>query len=369
MRILSATEAVSPAIARMKLLLFKPFRFGRSWKLAATGYLAGSSALFLPLPLVYLTFIPFARRAGAPASAIALIVAEAAIFLAIYFVIFYLCSRLSFAFFDITLNRGEFVAPAWRKYGPQSRKWTLFKIALGTLVSIPVAALMAPMVKGMINTFANLHLVQGKPSPPEFTADIFSMYGAFFVIYFFIGIFAILNSVLEDFVVPSLALEDVPLREALQRAGRLVRNEFRAVCFYTLIKAFLYIVGIIAVFFCFNAFLFAVILIAVILGALVYFVLDLLHVPSVDISTIAIGAGTGLYLFTILYGMFLAYGTVYTLTESYALYFLGGRFPLLGDALDRSTLPPESYIPPPNYLAYTTPPSAPEPPAPPSNPP
>jgi hypothetical protein len=98
MRILSATEAVSPAIARMKLLLFKPFRFGRSWKLAATGYLAGSSALFLPLPLVYLTFIPFARRPGAPASAIALIVAEAAIFLAIYFVIFYLCSRLSFAF-------------------------------------------------------------------------------------------------------------------------------------------------------------------------------------------------------------------------------------------------------------------------------
>ena len=67
MRILSATEAVSPAIARTKLVLFKPFRLGRSWKLAATGYLGGAATYFLPFPLIYLFFIPLARRLGASA--------------------------------------------------------------------------------------------------------------------------------------------------------------------------------------------------------------------------------------------------------------------------------------------------------------
>ena len=42
-------------------------------------------------------------------------------------------------------------------------------------------------------------------------------------------------------------------------------------------------------------------------------------------------------------------GTLLTFFQAYALYFLGGRYPLLGDLLDRST-------PPPAYAYATQPP-------------
>ena len=44
MQILRASEAVSPAFARTRLLLFSPFRFGRTWKLCATAYACAKKA-------------------------------------------------------------------------------------------------------------------------------------------------------------------------------------------------------------------------------------------------------------------------------------------------------------------------------------
>jgi hypothetical protein len=358
MRILSATEAVSPAIARMKLLLFKPFRFGRSWKLATTSYLGGTTSFFIPFPLIYLAFIPVVRRAGAPASAIAAIVAGAAVLLVIYMAIFYLCSRLNFAFFDIALNRGEFVAPAWRKYGPQSLKWTLFKMAIGTAFFALIAAPLTPVVKRLVTSFSSMNPVPGQEPSPQFMAAIFSFYAAFLIVYLIIGVFALLTSTLSDFVVPSLALENTSLKEALGRAGRLVRSEPGAVCLYILMKVVLYLAGGVVVVILFYIFIFAVILIAFLLGALGYFLLNLLHVPHVVMMVLATFFGITFYVFTIFYGMFLAYGTLYTITESYALYFLGGRYPLLGDLLERSTPPPENPPPAPHSGYVPLPPEA-----------
>ena len=61
MPILSALDAISPAFARTKLVLFSPFRKGRTWKLAATAYLATAGAVFLPFPLIPI-FSSFCQR-------------------------------------------------------------------------------------------------------------------------------------------------------------------------------------------------------------------------------------------------------------------------------------------------------------------
>jgi hypothetical protein len=124
-------------------------------------------------------------------------------------------------FFDIVLNRGEFVAPAWRKYGSQSSKWTLFKIAFGTCFFILLAIPLTPVIKQFIAVFSNIHFVHGQDPPPAFMAAIFTVYGTIFFLYIIIGLFALLNSLLSDFVVPSLALENTSLSEAFNRAGRL----------------------------------------------------------------------------------------------------------------------------------------------------
>jgi hypothetical protein len=60
---------------------------------------------------------------------------------------------------------------------------------------------------------------------------------------------------------------------------------------------------------------------------------------------------------------------VLTFGQAYALYFLGGRYPLLGDLLDRSTPPPAYAYPagfPPTPPQY--PPPQPGPPVAPINP-
>ncbi len=117
MRVLSATECIAPAIERTKAILFRPFRKGRSWKLAAVAYLGRFGTMFFPFPFIYLFFLPAAKSAGT--TAVIALVSVVLLMTVVAGIIFYLCSKLQFAYFDIVLNRGEFIAPAWRKYNRQ----------------------------------------------------------------------------------------------------------------------------------------------------------------------------------------------------------------------------------------------------------
>ncbi len=63
--------------------------------------------------------------------------------------------------------------------------------------------------------------------------------------------------------------------------------------------------------------------------------------------------GVAFYLFVIIYCFAIVIGTLLTFLEAYKLYFLGGRYPMLGDLLDRSTPPPVPLPPPPGYAPPT----------------
>src|ERR1700753_460799 len=104
MQILSAVDAISPAFERMKLVLYSPFRKGRTWKLSVTGYLAAAGTIFLPFTLIY-GLIGWMFRDKIPPVGVTIIVAATLVLTALYVFIFVLCSRLQFAFFDIVLNR------------------------------------------------------------------------------------------------------------------------------------------------------------------------------------------------------------------------------------------------------------------------
>ncbi len=81
------------------------------------------------------------------------ILAGAVLLTVLFVYVFHLCSRLGFAFFDIVLNRGEFVAPAWRPFGPQSRRWTLCKVLYGCVASLAMAMPVAGYVRHLIPIF------------------------------------------------------------------------------------------------------------------------------------------------------------------------------------------------------------------------
>jgi hypothetical protein len=352
MQILNALDAISPAFSRTKLVIFSPFRMGRTWKLAATAYLSIMGTMFLPYPLIAFYFIPLVHQFGGR-SGVAILVSVTTAITFIYLWIFYLCSRLRFAYFDIVSNRGEFVAPAWRKYGAQSFKWTAFKVGLGTLAIAAVALPMSAYIKHLIAGVASMHLEQGQTPLAAMFTELFTGYAVILFVYLLLGLFFWGSSLLSDFIVPSLALEDTTIELAFQRLGQLIRREPGQFVLYALLKMGLAISGYIAQMIVFCT---AIIVVFLVVGLVEWTLGMLLHaggVPMAVLSVIGMIVSTLLMFFLMFYGMFLGMGTVLTFLEAYALYFLGGRYPMLGELLDRST--PPVYRPEPVYPPYLPP--------------
>ncbi len=352
MRPLSATECISPSIARAKLVLFTPFRKGRTWKLCATAYLSRAGMMFFPCPLIYLAALPWARQAGM--TAVTLLILGTLIFTAVIVFFFYLCSRLQFAFFDIVVNRGEFVAPAWRKYGRSSLSWTGFKILIGTLATLAFAVPIAAFIHQLIPMFRTWsEFKPGQPPPMQFMA---AFYGGYFVFMLVMGGFYIVSSLLCDFMLPSLALEDTGLREAFRRMVELIRREPGEFAIYTLLKLGL---GFAAYMGATIAWEILFLLGTLIVGVVVFLIGFLLHlagVPTLVLTVLGFFAGALWYIF-LMYSIVFPLGAVLTFLDAYAHYFLGGRYPMLGDLLDRSTPPPAlAYAPPYPPPHYPPPP-------------
>ena len=337
MRTLSATEAISPAIQRTKDILFRRFRKGRGWKLCATAYVCRMGTLFFPFPLIYLVFLPVVARSMNNAFAIGFVVLLLAA-TAFFVWIFHLCSRLQFAYFDIIVNRGEFVAPAWRKYGPQSRTWTWFKVWIGlaaTLVLlIPILASM-PKLLPMLREIFSVH--PGQPPSPKLIVLIYAAELLFMAVY---GIAYIACSLMTDFVLPSLALENTGIREGLRRMLALLRQETGEFLLFVLLRLGLGICAYVGILIAWEIVL---ILSTLIVGGIAFALGYLLHlagIPSAVLIALAIILGVLWYLFHVGIVMVYAFGIVLTFLDAYPLYFLGGRYPLLGDLMDRSELPP-----------------------------
>ena len=341
MRPLSATECISPAVERTKLMLFTPFRIGRTWKLCITAYLCRIGTLFFPFPLIYLAFLPAVRSAGGTLG-VTLLCITVLLLTALFVYVFHLCSRLQFAYFDMVLNRGEFVAPAWRKYGPQSLSWTGLKILIGSALTLICAAPTVAYVRHVIPVFRSLPaMTPGQPPPPQLMAAIVSLYVGYFAILLIFGFFFLISSLLSDFIVPSLALEDTGIKEAFRRMSVLIRNEPGEFALYTLIKTVLGVVAYMCAIIAWEiAFTLCTLILAGIAG-LIGYLLHLAGIPSMILIVLAIALGILWYGFSLYTTMF-PIGVVLTFLDAYALYFLGGRYPMLGGLLDRSTPPPSN---------------------------
>ncbi|HWZ50839.1 MAG TPA: hypothetical protein VNW54_05185 [Granulicella sp.] len=343
MRTLSASEAIAPAVERTKAVLFQPFQIGRSWKLAATAYLAAMGGLFLPMPLTALLQHGHGSSLAAAAVAVVLRWIFGLLGAAVLFVLFYIGARLQFARFDIVLRGEKMVAPLWRRYAPVAWRWIGLKLALSAvflaLAAVPLALVLPQLT-------ARLQVAPGQRPSPHLLLSLL-----LFEAVIGLAIFAMMfcSSLLDDFVLPSIALEGTPLGEALRRFGALIRSETGPFFFYLFFKALLAIACVIAM----EIVILLSELLAFIplglLGALGWLLLHHLG-PSGHILMLAGGV-----VLVLLFAVFAFYaslgmaGASVLFFQAYALYFLGGRYPLLGDLLE----------PPPPGFAYPAPPPLP----------
>jgi hypothetical protein len=341
MRILNAIDAISPAFSRTRLVLFAPFRWGRTWKLSATAYLSFAGVAFVPFSLLYMAAAPILNEKVSHAAAVAVVVASIA-FTALYTFVFVLCSRLQFAFFDIVLNRGEFVAPAWRKYGAVSKPWTLLKLVAGVALTAvlvwPCLAWVHVMTAMLLTLPQQIKDVQPQQGmPPQMFSFMAAFYGSYFVMAAVLSLYYLVFSTLSSFMVPSMALEGMTQREAFGRFTTFVRKETGAFFGFVGLRIAMAVAGYMGLSIALELVL--LVLFAVVGGLALLFGL-LLHsvgVPSGVLTALGIILGILFVMAVCWYGMVLVMGAYFTFFEAHTLYFLGGRYPMLGKLLEGST--------------------------------
>jgi hypothetical protein len=343
MRPLSASECITPAIERTKSLLFRPFQWRAFLKLTAVAFFAeiGGGGFGFSSPMQH------GKTPGVPTAAqgmiIALLLAVSVAVLLLGLVLLYFGSRLQLVLVEVVATRQTTIAPVWRRYSGLTWRWVGLKLLFFLVFGLILLAALAPV---MISMFKNMPSGTQPPSA-AFFSHIVLFLGATFL-----GLMAFLTAyfLLRDLALPFLAFEDLPIAQTLGRLRSLIVAAPGEVALYLLLRFLLGLVAAIGA----EILILLILLVSLVPFALVGGVLwlTLHHAGTVGTAAlIASGIVGGLVLLLWMACVFVSLlGTVFVFTQSYALHFLGGRYPLLGNFLE-----------PPQFLYPTPRPSSPVP--------
>jgi hypothetical protein len=359
MRPLSAIDAIGPAWSHTRRLLPTPRNWRLFLKIGAVAFFAqvGGCNGSYSAPSHGLQ----GHSAHFVAATVAIALTVAVFALAIGLVFFYLRSRLQFVLFEIVLRSETTIAPIWRRYGRATWYWMALKVLFFLAATICALPILIPIVLEFIHSagpaFSNGQL----QNPVTFVLAILAFLGAMFFLFLLIGIAYLL---LHDFGLPSMALESTSLTETVRRVWHLLRAEPGPVLLYVLMRFLLGIACAIVA----DCILFFAAMIALIPlgGAALIDWFSLRHATFAGhVAMICIWVVLGLAFLVLLFlaGIMLL-GYVFVFMQAYALYFLGGRYPLVGAYLAPFVPPPHPYsgMPP---IQHPPPPSQPPPSPPP----
>jgi hypothetical protein len=156
----------------------------------------------------------------------------------------------------------------------------------------------------------------------------------------------LIGTVLDDFVMPFFVLEDIGVIAAIKRGMSVFAADPLHCLGYLGMKLVLGIVGYmmqsVAVQVCMIPLILVVVLLGVVGGLLFG------HGDAAKVLGVAgfVVLGVCGFLFIMYVGIF-AFGYLLLLLDSYAIYFLGGRYPLLGSMLEPG--PGQPFTPPPVF--------------------
>lgn len=331
MRPLGPTECISPAIARTKDFLARPFRLGTYLKLAAVAFFAevgGGSCNFTSPGGNHsrTTSQAFPHQVPGFAS-VGVLLAIAIIAIIIGLILFYVGTRLQLVLVEMVAARQQYVSPFWRKQGPATWSWLGLKLLFFFAMMAVMLVLTLPLI------FYFVHHRWGSGSFGGHWVAIVLIVTASLVALLLLGLAYML---LRNFAAPPIALEDVSLSEAFRRARAIFELEPGAVTGFLLLQLVLMIAFAIAA----EILLLIVILLSLIpfgiVGGLAWFALHQAgKAGMVVLISLLVILGTVFLAWTLCLSIALL-GPVYVFNQAYALYFLGGRYPLLGSLLDQS---------------------------------
>jgi len=366
---LSPLDALGPAFRRTREVLAQPSRLGFFLKIALVAALTQpsfySASISYPvqgLQFTMLQGIGHRFSFGAPAyeshfmgvprlaafGLIALLI-TVVVGLALWVLISYLYCRLRFTLFDLVVNKRGLVGQAWSAYGRQSWRYFGLVILVGIAFMVIAVIIIGPAALNFVRAARPLAASGPNANPFQMVGAMLPFLVAVFVV---AALWAVTDSLMQDFLLPPMAIDDAPLESAFWRFFALLKQSFGTVIVYVLLR---FAVGIGLAWILMLVF-FAILLIAGLaiygVGTLLFHALWASLVGQVICVSLAILVGL---VVLVIYAMAMIsiYGIAAVFKQSYAAYFFGGRYAALGDRLE----------PPPAAMELTEP--SPLPPSPP----
>jgi hypothetical protein len=344
MRAISAADSVSLAIHRTREFLFRPFSWGTYLKLGLVAIITeGAGRNFRS-----------SSHGGHPSGHgpiinspfhlapewVAAIVAAVLVAILLSMVIFYLITRLRFAFFHCLIHNSKEIRPGWRLYRSQAMRFFWMNVAVGFGFLLLVVLVALPFVAGFLRLF---HAI-----PPGGHPDLgllLSLVLPLIPIILLLALAGILTDViLRDWMLPHYALDDATASEAWASVWDRILDEKRQFAVYALLRVALPIVAMAGLF---IALIIPGLIVAGSFAAFEYGI----HSAFADATGAAAVVGIliqgffGLvaFGFALLFSICLG-GPLSTGIREYALVFYGGRYRALGEIL---------YPPPPAFHPET----------------
>ena len=333
MYLLSAAEAISPALNRTRDFLFRPFRWGTFLKLCAVAVMTEG----------FFGNFNFSGRSGTqahapgqgalfnfPPGAIAAAIAIGIVALALGVVLLYVVVRLRFALFHCLIHRTRALTPGWNLYREQSLRFFLLTIVVAFAFLAGIAVALAPFVSDFVKVFHEGQLA-GRINFFAFLPLIVQLIPVMLAL----GLAGIaVDVVLRDFMLPHMALENALAGEAWSAVLERIGEHKGAFALYAFLRVVLPLAAMIGIF------------VVLVLPMLILFgipgvMMAGIHAATLEATGAAWLAGTlleivlGIFMFAL--GVFIAVsvgGPLSIAIRNYALLFYGGRYRVLGDILE-----------------------------------
>ncbi len=346
MQRLNAIDAISPAFTRVHELLFKPFKVGRTSKLALVSYCAFAGSFFLPFPLLVLGLGALTPETGWSAVMPALWAVAVTLTL-VYFAIYYVFARLQLVDFEMVVTLTRVVAPMWRKYPRKVWPWVGVKVALGLIATSLMLPILLNSLHSLIPVIQGIAALGPHARPEQMQPLVSAFYGFYGLALLLFLIPKTMSTLLEDFVMPFFLVEDLPLGVAVQRGWAVFTADPLNCLGYLAMKLILAAIGYILQTIALQIGMIPVLLIFGVAGLVGYLVL---HAAGSAGAVLMVAGGVVLFaaLFVVVfYATILVLGYLLLLLDAYAIYFLGGRYPMLGNLLEPG--PGGPFTPPPVF--------------------
>jgi MFS family permease len=339
MRAISAADSVSPAIERTREFLFRSFTWGTYLKFSLVAIVTegvGSSLRSSSHHAHAPGHGPV--MSSLPPEWIAAIVAAVLVAIALCIVVFYLVTRLRFAFFHCLIHNTREIRPGWWIYRAQANRFFWLNVVVGLSYLLLVALIALPFVAGF---WRLIHEI-----PPGGRPDLgllLSLVLPLIPIILLLVLAGILIDVaLRDWMLPHYALDDATAGEAFGEVWSRIVAEKRQFLVYAILRLILPTIAIVGLF---IVLIVPGLMLAGAVAAIVYGI----HSVFADATGASAMIGVALqaffgviaFAFAVLVSICLG-GPVSTGLREYALIFYGDRYRALGEVLYP---PPESLAP------------------------